>query len=230
MKRKAFQSSLSRKRRKVTKVAKSIKKYVKKAISKEIETKTYKWTPGSISMAYATNTGLGLYVMNCTYGLENGDLQQNYIGDKIHLTGISMKYSLESYINKDAYFNYALVLSDAEISDGTGTEDWLPQAALDCREFIENALGSVSANWRFDPDNVKVLKSGKVRLRRQFSASNTFERGTCYKKLNMKFTFDSDHYSRDKNLYFVAWLSVCGPAEGDSVLLYSDFKLYFKDA
>jgi hypothetical protein len=230
MKRKAAEAGLRsvlRRAAKKAKVAKSVKQYVKKAINKEIETKDYRWNPAQQSMIHANN-GLGLYVCNLTYGLSRGTGPANYIGDKIHLKGISFKYSLENYLNKDAYFNYAIVASDAEISDLL-TQDFNAQAVPDSAEFIENGT-TQSANWRLATENIRVLKRGTKRLRRQFNDNKTFERGTVYKKMNKRVAFDSSGYLRDKNYYVIVWLSICGAEVNESVLLYSDIKIYFKDA
>lgn len=230
MKRKAigYPGYQTVKKRKTTpKVSKAVVKYVKKSINKAIETKYFRWNPGQVSLTHANNA-MGLYACNMTYGLTRGTAGNQFIGNKIKITGLSFKYSLENFTNKDAYFNYALVAGDAEISDNFN-QDWNYLAAADVLEFIENSTTTPS-NWRIQPLNATVLKRGSKRLRRNFNDSNTFERGGLYKKMNMNFTFDANYYAKDKNLYLICWLYICNAVVNDSVLLYSDCKLYFKDA
>jgi len=216
-----------KKRKTNPKVSKAVVKYVKKSLNKAIETKYFRWNPGQQSLIHSS-AGLGLYVCNLTYGLTRGTAGNQFIGNKIKITGFSFKYSLENFTNKDAYFNYALVSSDAEISDNF-SQDWNLQSATDVVEFIENSSTQAS-NWRTQPLNINVLKRGSKRMRRPFADSNTFERGSLYKSMNMNFTYDASYYGKGKNLYMICWLYVCNAGINDTVLLYSDCKLYFKDA
>lgn len=208
---------LARKRRKITKVAKSIKGVVQRTIRKNAETKHYNYSGASSSFSDGA-----FYASNCLYNLGNGTSGSTKIGDKILITGISCIIKTSNALNdREAVCYFALVESDIEQSNLFATAS--------AASFISNSAVNTDL-WRLDSERCKVLKAGKMKTRSIIASTSTKTKvNRMYKRMNKQFVYNpATGYGRNGNIYLLVWQSVVGGGL-NFITNDVDVKVYFKD-
>lgn len=219
MKRKAAEKLIARKKRKIQRtLATKIKSYVKKAIKAEAETKEF---------IFGNTTTLGnsfadgkARICNFLYGISEGTGMNEYVGNRYHVTGLSIKMYVENPSNKDFFLYYRIISTNDEVSDA-GTQDFNQVVNL-----IENPTAPVP-NWRLNNDKVSVLKSGSIKIFRNGFAGTAGRQKSLFKKLNLKIDKNLN-YNKNKNYYLLIYNTFTG-FTSDTATLWCDFKVYFKD-
>lgn len=213
MKRKAFNKLLARKRRRITK---SIAKVVRKQIKKVAETKHRldRWDVTLLSGAPR--------VMNLTAGIAQGDADNERIGNKINITGFSIKMILINALSSvTTTMHYAIIATGDEYAGAT--------TSVPAGDYIKNSTADVD-NWRIDPERCSVLKRGML-ISRDYVGTTAEKKvfKNVFRKMNLNYTFNpASGYSKDKNYYLLYW---AGSTAGGTTTIKGvfDTEVYFKD-
>lgn len=201
---------------------KLISKVVKKITTQTFETRNKFGVQSPVSVPNAFDGGGR--IINPLYGILRGTGEGDYTGNAYTLCGISVKFYVESALNKDVDFYYAFIQHELE-DDTTIWDPLVSQGSV-----FEGTSGPGSC-WRVDQEKCKVLKKGHLGLHRKGFSGTASNSKAVYLKLKRKIEINpsTGFLKNGKNVYIVVWGNIANAAINDNMTLNSNIKVYFKD-
>lgn len=200
---------------------------VKKALLGLVETKYSKYT-NSIEPYANVLTSWNLFY----HGMQHGTGQHQFIGEKVHWKGITIKYELFNLIS-GSVATQPVIINMWILS----VPKYVTTSNLGYTDVFEDIAGQNLATEYYAP-GVKIHTRKKITLRQNRSGEKLMTSGTIklYRNQEIKYKDFANDYELDgkRNYYFVVWSDTLEPTGSGS--LYSgatvkfSWRNYFKDA
>lgn len=225
-------------------IKKVVKSYVKRELSKNLETKCgeYYLTKYVVSSEQPVSWNL-LY-----FAMTQGSSEHQFIGNQVDLRSIRIDYSVDNWITTDSSVGFCNNPVFVEIAV-VMAKSFKTATSLTKAELTQTGNINATADvHNYDPDKVTVLGRRRILLQSSntsgynttanLNTGNAVKRvGKMFIKVNKKLRFrdfSTSYELSGRNLYFLAWSNTPDYSAGTGVAgcgrITANMRLYYKDA
>jgi len=203
-------------------VPKAVKKYVSKAIKGKIENRE---RYGSQAVNVFNAFDWGYTVMNPLWGIAQGTGETNFTGNDYYLKNITLNVFAESVYAKDMVLQFALISGPNLVSAAAWT-NFLPP------NDVFQLTATAGELWVVDPAKYRILRTGKINLKRSGFTGTMSRHGRLSVNVNKKICVNptTGLIKSGKQLSLIMWATVSGGTVAlERVSTTTTVKVTFKD-